>query len=59
MVDVEKIDIQAGHFRPGSTYVEHGLLVMNITGQTPKIEIFTHGKRQRHTLLLKTTTAGN
>ena len=59
MVEAKTIDIQAGHFRPGSTYVEHGLMVMNLTGQTPKVEIFKHGKRQRPTLLLKTTLSSN
>lgn len=55
LTQVSKIDVQAGHFKPSGTYVEHGLLVMNIAGQTPKVEMFKHGKRQRHTLLIKTT----
>jgi hypothetical protein len=59
VVSISKIDIQAGHFKPNSTHVEHGLLVMNIAGQTPKVEMFIHGKRQRRTLLIKTSTSSN
>jgi len=57
LVELSQINIQAGHFRPGSTYVEHGLMVMNLTGQTPKVEIFKHGKRERHTLLVKASSS--
>lgn len=54
LIQISKIEIQAGHFKPSGTHVEHGLLVMNIAGQTPKVEMFKHGKRERHTLLIKT-----
>jgi hypothetical protein len=57
MYTVSKIDIQAGHFKPNNTNVEHGLLVMNLSGQAPKIEVFKHGKRERVTLLIKSTAS--
>jgi hypothetical protein len=54
IIKVTNIAIQAGHFKPNNTYIEHGLLIYNISGQVPKIEIFKHGKRRRVTLLIKT-----
>jgi len=59
VASITKIDVQAGHFKLNNTNVEHGLLVMNIAGQTPKVEMLTHGKRQRRTLLIKTTASSN
>jgi hypothetical protein len=58
-VSVSKLEIQAGHFKPNSTYVEHGLLVANITGQTPLIEMFKHGKRLRNSVIIKTSVSTN
>lgn len=57
LVKLSGVDLQAGHFRPGSTHVEHGLMVMNLSAQAPIIEVFKHGKRQRHTLLIKITSS--
>lgn len=59
LVELSRIDLQAGHFRPGSTYVEHGLMIMNLSAQAPKVEVFKHGKRERHTLLIKITSSSN
>jgi len=55
LVSVLKLDIQAGHFKPNTTHVEHGLLVANITGQVPVTELFKHGKRLRNSVLIKTS----
>jgi hypothetical protein len=55
LVSLAKLDVQAGHFKPNSTYVEHGLLVANIVGQVPVIELFKHGKRLRNSVLIKTS----
>lgn len=59
VVSINKIDIQAGHFKLNNANVEHGLLVSNIAGQTPKAEMLIHGKRQRRTLLIKTTASSS
>ena len=53
LVTVESVTIQAGHFKPASTFVEHGLLVANISGQIPITSLFKHGKRLRHTVTIK------
>lgn len=53
MSEIMGVEVQAGHFRPGDTYVEHGLLTMSLTGCAPKIGIFKHGKRRRPTLLIR------
>ena len=55
LVSLVKLDIQAGHFKPNSTYVEHGLLVTNITGQVPEIKLIKHGKRLRNSIIIKTS----
>jgi len=55
LVSLVKLDIQAGHFKPSSTYVEHGLLIANITGQVPEIELIKHGKRLRNSIIIKTS----
>jgi len=55
LVSLIRLDIQAGHFKPNSTYVEHGLLVANIVGQVPSIELFKHGKRLRNSVVIKTS----
>lgn len=56
LITIIKVDVQAGHFKPSSTHVEHGLLIYNITGQVPVTELFKHGKRLRNTVVIKTTT---
>lgn len=56
LVSLKSIDMQAGHFKPNSTYVEHGLLLTNITGQAPTASLIKHGKRLRNTVILKTST---
>lgn len=55
VVSLDKLEIQAGHFKPNSTHVEHGLLLANISGQIPVTELFKHGKRLRNSVLIKTT----
>lgn len=54
LISIHSLDIQAGHFKPASTFVEHGLLLTNISSQTPVVSIHKHGKRLRTTVLLKT-----
>jgi hypothetical protein len=58
LVTLDAFGIQAGHFKPNSIYVEHGLLVAGLTGQVPSIELFKHGKRLRNTALIKTSAIG-
>lgn len=55
LVSFSRLEIQAGHFKPNSTHVEHGLLLANISGQVPVTELFKHGKRLRNSVLIKTT----
>lgn len=55
LVSLRALDIQVGHFKPASTFVEHGLLLANISSQIPVVSIHKHGKRLRTTVLLKTT----
>lgn len=52
LVSINSLDIQAGHFKPTNTFVEHGLLVTNISGQTPVTILFKHGKRLRNTVTI-------
>lgn len=54
ILNIENIEIQAGHFKPNSLFVEHGLLLFNMTGLLPKIILFKHGKRLKNTILLTT-----
>lgn len=53
LVSISSLNIQAGHFKPTSTFVEHGLLVTNISGQIPTTNLFKHGKRLRSTVTIK------
>lgn len=53
IVTIKNVTVQAGHFKPTSTFVEHGLLVTNITGQIPVTNLFKHGKRLRNTVTIK------
>jgi hypothetical protein len=55
LVSFSKLEIQAGHFKPNSTHVEHGLLLANLSGQVPVTELFKHGKRLRNSVLIKAT----
>lgn len=55
LVALNKLEIQAGHFKPNGAYVEHGLLIANLTAQIPVIELFKHGKRLRNSVIIKTT----
>lgn len=54
-IDIKKIDIQSGHFKPSNLYVEHGLLLTNLTMTLPQVKLFKHGKREKNTALLSTT----
>jgi hypothetical protein len=53
LVSVQKLAIEAGHFKPTSTYVEHGLLLTNICGQIPQTKLYKHGKRLRNTVIIQ------
>lgn len=53
LVSINNLNIQAGHFKPSNTFVEHGLLVNNISGQIPVTSLFKHGKRLRNTVTIK------
>jgi len=53
-INISELEINAGHFKPNSLNVEHGLLLSNVTGLLPQIVLFKHGKRLKNTVLLKT-----
>lgn len=53
-ISINELEVNAGHFKPNNLYVEHGLLLSNITSLTPQTVLFKHGKRLKNTVLLKT-----
>lgn len=57
ILNINELEINAGHFKPNNLCVEHGLLLSNITSLTPQTVLFKHGKRLKNTVLLKTKTA--
>jgi hypothetical protein len=57
LISIKSLDILAGHFKPTSTFVEHGLLLTNICGQIPYTKLFKHGKRLKNTVTIQTSTS--
>jgi hypothetical protein len=52
ILDLSYISVNAGHFKPSSVYVEHGLILSNISFSVPKVKLYKHGKRQKNTIEL-------
>jgi hypothetical protein len=50
-----KLDITAGHYKLNGLFVEHGLVLLSITGKLPVLRSFLHGKRLKRTLTLQTS----
>ena len=55
LISVRKILVEVGHLRPNNSYPEHGLLMTELSSQTPKTSLVKHGKRLRNTIILKST----
>jgi len=51
-ISVTNLQVQAGHFKLNSFHGEQGLLLTSLTNQFPKLDVFTHGKKLKNTVLL-------
>jgi hypothetical protein len=59
LLDLSNISISAGHFKPSSVYIEHGLIVTNISFSVPKARLYKHGKRQKNTIELYSNSSSS
>jgi hypothetical protein len=52
LVTVSNLRVQAGHFKLNGFFAEHAIMLLLLTGQMSKTELFKHGKRLKNTVLL-------
>jgi hypothetical protein len=57
-VNVQHLQVQAGHFRFNRVFAEHGLILTDVSNQIPKAQVFAHGKKKQDTILLSADIGG-
>jgi hypothetical protein len=52
---INKLTVNVGLYKPSSFLLQHTLLAASLSGRGPTIVYQSHGKRQRRTVMARTT----